>query len=104
MLPPSPSSLQTSLHRLLAEERRRQAGDRDLLQAFTRYQEADAFTELLRRHGPMVMRLALHLLHQQQDAEDVFQAVFLTLARKAGSLRNQSSVAMRRVGVGSLKP
>src|SRR5579871_1594480 len=93
MIPHAPSSLLTPLHRLLADERRRQAGDRDLLQAFTRYNEADAFAELLRRHGPMVLRLALHLLHQRQDAEDVFQAVFLTLARKASSLRNESSAA-----------
>lgn len=93
MIPHAPSSLLAPLHRLLDDERRRQASDRDLLRAFTQQGEADAFAELLRRHGPMVLRLALHLLHQRQDAEDVFQAVFLTLARKAGSLRNESSLA-----------
>ncbi|HTU88967.1 MAG TPA: sigma-70 family RNA polymerase sigma factor, partial [Gemmataceae bacterium] len=89
----APPSLLSSVHRLLADERRRQATDRDLLQAFAQRNENDAFTELLRRHGPMVLHLALHLLHHQQDAEDVFQATFLTLARQARSLRSESSVA-----------
>lgn len=93
MDPHAPPSLLSSVHRLLADERRRRASDRDLLQAFVQRRESDAFAELLRRHGPMVLRLALHLLHHRQDAEDVFQTAFLTLARKAHSLRNECSVA-----------
>ena len=93
MEPHAPPSLLSSVHRLFADERRRQAPDRDLLQAFVQRGENDAFAELLRRHGPMVLNLALHLLHHRQDAEDVFQAAFLTLARKAHSLRSDSSVA-----------
>lgn len=93
MDPHAPPSLFAPFHRLLADERRRHATDRDLLQAFTQRSDNDAFAELLRRHGPMVLNLALHLLHHRQDAEDVFQATFLTLARKAHSLRGESSVA-----------
>src|SRR5262249_35660314 len=88
-----PHSLLAPVHRLIADERRHQAADRDLLRAFAQQGDNDAFAELLRRHGRMVLHLALHLLHHRQDAEDVFQAAFLTLIRKAHSLRNESSVA-----------
>jgi RNA polymerase sigma factor (sigma-70 family) len=93
MDPHAPPSLLAPLHRLLTDERRRQATDRDLLQAFAQRGEHDAFAELLRRHGPMVLNLALHLLHHRQDAEDVFQATFLMLARNARSLRCETSAA-----------
>jgi RNA polymerase sigma factor (sigma-70 family) len=91
--PHSPHSMLAPLRRLIAEERRRQTTDGDLLQAFAHHGAADAFAELLHRHGPMVWRLALHLLRHRQDAEDVFQAAFLTLARKAHSLRKTASLA-----------
>ncbi len=93
MTPHAPTSLVAPLRRLVAGERRRQAADRDLLRAFAKQGDGDAFTELLHRHGPMVLRLALHLLHHRQDAEDVFQAAFLALARQARGLRGESSVA-----------
>jgi RNA polymerase sigma factor (sigma-70 family) len=93
MEPHAPPSRFTPIHHLLADERRRQAMDGDLLRAFTQQGDNDAFAELLRRHGPMVLHLALHLLRHRQDAEDVFQATFLTLARKVHSLRSESSVA-----------
>jgi RNA polymerase sigma factor (sigma-70 family) len=93
MIPRSPSSLVGPLRRLVAEERRRQTDDRALLQAFEQQGDGAAFAELLQRHGPMVLRLALHLLRHRQDAEDVFQAAFLTLARQAHALRGESSVA-----------
>src|SRR6516165_6844759 len=59
--------------------------DRDLLDRFTRTRDEDAFALIVQRYSPGVwaacQRLAGH------DAEDAFQAVFLTLARKASSVR-----------------
>src|SRR5437764_6946352 len=67
--------------------------DRQLLDRFLALGEEAAFTELVRRHGPMVLAVCRGVLHHQQDAEDAFQAAFLVLARKAGSVRHAESVA-----------
>ncbi len=42
-----------------------------------------AFEQLMARHGPMVLGTARRLVANSHDAEDVFQAVFLSLARLA---------------------
>jgi RNA polymerase sigma factor (sigma-70 family) len=68
------------------------ATDRQLLEQFTARQEEAAFALLLRRHGPMVMNVCRRVLGNLHDAEDVFQATFLVLARKARSIRKQESV------------
>src|SRR5262249_22196880 len=45
-----------------------------------------------RRHGPMVLATCRRVLRHAEDAEDAFQAAFLILARKAGSIRRSESV------------
>ena len=70
-----------------------QAADHDLLQHFILQGDESAFTMLVKRYGPMVLGLCLRILRHRQDAEDVFQAVFLVLARKAGTIRQRESLA-----------
>jgi RNA polymerase sigma factor (sigma-70 family) len=66
--------------------------DEPLLERFVADRDEAAFTLLVQRHGSMVLGVCRSVLRQQQDAEDVFQAAFLTLARKAGSIRSRSSL------------
>ena len=58
-----------------------------------------AFEALVRRHGPMVLRICRQELRDAHAAEDAFQGTFLVLARKAGSIRNRGSVASWLFGV-----
>src|SRR5271166_1971829 len=71
----------------------RDVADRELLECFIRQRDEAAFAALVRRHGPMVRRLCLRVLHHEQDAEDAFQATFLVLSRKADALRPRESLA-----------
>jgi RNA polymerase sigma factor (sigma-70 family) len=87
-----PNALLESIRGVLAEADAARLSDRDLLQRFTARQDQVAFKAILRRHGPMVLRVCQRLLKQQEDAEDVFQATFLVLARKADSLEWRESV------------
>ncbi len=66
--------------------------DRELLRRFTQERDEAAFATLVRRHGPLVLRVGHHILHNAHDAEDVFQATFLVLARKAASRQWHESV------------
>jgi RNA polymerase sigma factor (sigma-70 family) len=54
---------------------------------------ADAFEVLVKRHGPMVMGVCRHILYRHQDAEDAFQTTFMSLARKAGMIRDRKMLA-----------
>jgi RNA polymerase sigma factor (sigma-70 family) len=80
--------LQRVTHRLSAD-----AGDGELLARFHVSRDESAFTELVQRHGPMILGVCRRILHDHHDAEDAFQATFLALARKAGSLDGRCSLS-----------
>jgi RNA polymerase sigma factor (sigma-70 family) len=64
--------------------------DGRLLALFVAERDESAFEALVRRHGPMVLGVCRRLVRHTQDAEDCFQAAFLVLAQRAGSVRGGS--------------
>jgi RNA polymerase sigma factor (sigma-70 family) len=73
--------------------------DRQLLLGFSSRADQTAFAALVERHGPMVLHVCRRVLRQEQDAEDAFQATFLILADKAGSIRKAEALASWLHGV-----
>jgi RNA polymerase sigma factor (sigma-70 family) len=72
--------------------------DGQLLERFVASQEESAFATLMQRHGGMVLGVCRRHL-DTHDAEDVFQATFLVLVKKAMSIRKQQSVGSWLHGV-----
>jgi RNA polymerase sigma factor (sigma-70 family) len=73
--------------------------DRELLARFTGQRDQAAFAALVRRHGPMVLRVCRGVLRDEHAADDAFQATFLVLTQKAGALRRQELLAAWLHGV-----
>ena len=60
--------------------------DRELL-------DTAAYGEVIARHGRLVFGVCRRVLRHDADAEDAFQATFITLFRKGGTFRHGDSVA-----------
>lgn len=67
--------------------------DGRLLARFAIERDESAFTTIVERHGPLVLRVALRMLRRREDAEDAFQAVFMVLARRAASRWEGTTIA-----------
>jgi RNA polymerase sigma factor (sigma-70 family) len=73
--------------------------DAELLERFVTARDESAFDALVRRHGPLVYGACRRLLDDSNDADDVFQATFVVLARRAGAIRKRASVGAWLYGV-----
>src|SRR5262245_43871837 len=92
MLSPQVAPIARHLQRFVGAQAVRELSDAQLLQRFALQHEEGAFAVLLGRHGPLVWGVCRRLTRHEQDAEDAFQAVFLAVARRAGSIRQGDSV------------
>ncbi len=60
-----------------------------LLDRFVSRGDEAAFEALVARHGPMVLGVCRQMLRDPNDVDDAFQATFLVLVRRAGSIRRR---------------
>src|SRR5262245_37132986 len=94
-----PGNLLDFLHRLLAQQSAAPAADAELLCRFLKQRDDAAFTELVKRHGPMVYRVCRRVLADADLANDASQAVWLVFARKAATVKPPESLAAWLHGV-----
>ena len=69
------------------------ADDGQLARRFAVEGDEAAFAILVERHGPMVLAVCRGVLRNPEDARDAFQATFLVLAKKVGSIRAGEALA-----------
>jgi RNA polymerase sigma factor (sigma-70 family) len=93
------TGLGSFLKRLGQPDRHEETADAVLVQQFLNAQDAAAFETLVRRHGPLVLRVCQRELPRLTDAEDAFQATFLVLAQKAHRIRDLEALPGWLAGV-----
>ena len=74
-------------------------GEVQLLERFVERHDEPAFAALVATHGPMVLGVCRRLLADPLDVEDAFQATFLVLVRRAGSLKGRDRLGPWLFGV-----
>jgi RNA polymerase sigma factor (sigma-70 family) len=80
------------LARIFRNYNMRNISDGELLRLFRTNGDQESFTELMDRHSRMVVNAARAVVGDTVETEDIAQAAFLTLARKAGSLEESDSL------------
>src|SRR5262245_9842382 len=73
--------------------------DSQLLEQFAARQDEAAFATLMQRHGPLVLSVCRRMLSDLDEVDDVFQATFVVLVRRAASLRREGSLGSWLYGV-----
>lgn len=66
--------------------------DGELLAEFVASRSERSFEQLVRRHAGMVLAVCRAILRNAADADDAAQAAFITLARRAVTLREQRTI------------
>src|SRR5439155_4355463 len=93
------SALLVRSARATADAHGSELSDRELVERFAERGDGESFAALVRRHGAMVLGVCRRVLRHEQNAEDVSQAVFLVLCRKAGGLGRKEAVGPWLFGV-----
>jgi RNA polymerase sigma factor (sigma-70 family) len=97
-----PNALGRSLDTLFRAGALGSLSDGELLECLTSPHNSDAeaaFRAIVERHGPMVLGLCQSVIRDAHEAEDAFQATFLVLIRKAGSIRRRDTIGPWLYGV-----
>ena len=95
-----PPSLKTAVRRIRSLAGPRDgAADSELLARYRATRDDRAFAALVARHGPAVLGTCRRILADPHAAEDAFQATFLVLARRAGSVRKPAALGCWLHGV-----
>ena len=87
------TTIERDLQTLFREGAAGGLSDAELLLRFVDRRDPAAFESLVQRHGAMVLGVCRRILRDSHDAEDAFQATFLVLARKAGSVVPRTMLA-----------
>ena len=66
--------------------------DGQLIERFLSTRDEGAFAALVERHGPMVLAVCRTVLKNSPEVEDAFQATFLVLIRRAGTIWRRDAV------------
>ena len=80
------------LRKVSAVHESRHLSDAALLQRFQASGDTAALSVLVQRHGPMVLAVCRRVLGDLHSADDVFQATFLVLVRRARTLKCTASL------------
>ncbi len=93
------SAVVSGFERLMTSGGLSALSEEQLIDRFVCLHDESAFEAIVLRHGPMVRGVCRRLLRDANDVDDAFQATFLVLARKAGTLRRRERLGNWLYGV-----